>query len=104
MKDDELKLFLAARAAGRPVSPIIAGALANRRELVSIEFLSNRSPVREARSAVLSNPKVWARDLSGFWLAFVGFNVGKMKLPDSNRPSVVNNFGCRCRECRVSIG
>jgi len=41
--------------------------------------------------------------LSGSWLAFVGSHVGKFGLPDKDQSSVVNNFGCKCRVCRVFI-
>src|SRR6266481_3758486 len=43
-------------------------------------------------------------DLSGFWLGFVGFLVGKFELPDMDRPCRINSIGCICRVCRVFIG
>ena len=42
--------------------------------------------------------------MSGFWLGFVGFHVGKIWLPDKDQRSVINKFGFKCRECRVSVG
>jgi hypothetical protein len=33
--------------------------------------------------------------VSGFWVKFVRFHVGKILLSDKDQPSVLNNFDCR---------
>jgi hypothetical protein len=52
---------------------------------------------------ILRSPKAHDRDLSGFWLEFVGFHVGTIWRRDNERPRVVNNFGCTGMSgfCRV---
>jgi hypothetical protein len=64
----------------------------NRPSVVYIKFKSASQGRFDQREGILSIVRILRRDLSGFWLAFVEFHVGKSWLPDKDHPSVVNNF------------
>lgn len=61
-------------------------------------------------AAIIARPKIlehptWDGSVTAEFVGFlVGLNVGKVSLPDNGLHSVINNFGCKCRECRVSVG
>ena len=51
-----------------------------------------------------STEKVSGGGLSGFWLEFVGSDVGKIWLTRHGSSQVINSFNGKCWECRVSVG